>query len=758
MRFLRPLISVSALIAFGGWGPCACGESPARSPRVPATQQEQRAAADRQAPRSLFDPARHMRVSEVRPGMKGYGLSVFSGTKIERFDVEVISILKNFNPQADVVLIRCKGAFLDHTGSIEGMSGSPIFLTDANGHDRMIGAFAYGWPMAKDPVGGVQPIEYMLQLPMHDTALAQEQGMRASAPPAAGGSSSTNHPDMRTNRGRPNLGTSGQKQTWSLARAGLLPVAWRGMPKPRNLAAVMRGAGPDMLMGKPDEPCLEPLATPLMISGMSGRMLDSLGPVFHTAGLSALQAGNAGARKRGGGTNLVAMDSRAVAGDPAAPAPNGAPNVALQPGSAMMVPLLTGDVDMTAIGTCTEVIGDRVWGFGHSFNNEGVIALPMASGEINGVIAGLQTSFKLGSIANVNGTLLMDGEVGVAGRTGIKPPVVPIELAVDPADGSAPRIYHFQASLHPKLTPLIAAAALGAAAAGTSDLPQYNTVDYDLTLTFNNGQTITTRNRTANATAADLFGDAAVVMQAAADNPFQRVLVKSISGSVKVRRSAEAAQILDVNLPRGKYHPGDTIKAFVSYQLFRGAEGMLPIELELPRDLPQGAYQLVISDAERFVQDEQQSKPFQFTAENIKDVFSVLRDVTRIRENAIYVRLLRHPDGVAIGHTAMPRLPSSRRQILLGSGRSNTTAFVSSTVKTVPTPWVMSGSAEFVINVERASKVTLGSAKPPHLEPTPPRAKTAEPRKAPGPTKVLPGSESPSPTPPNSGPTPQPGH
>ena len=56
-------------------------------------------------------PARHMRVSEVRPGMKGYGLSVFYGTKIEKFDVEVVSILKNFNPKCDVVLITCKGDY-----------------------------------------------------------------------------------------------------------------------------------------------------------------------------------------------------------------------------------------------------------------------------------------------------------------------------------------------------------------------------------------------------------------------------------------------------------------------------------------------------------------------------------------------------------------------------------------------------------------------------------------------------------------------
>src|ERR1051325_2452933 len=111
-----------------------------------------------------FDPQRHMLVSEVRTGMKGYGLSVFRGTKIERFDVEVLSILRNFNPRHDVILVSCKGANLEHTGSIAGMSGSPIYLKDDQGRERMAGAFAYGWPLMKDPVGGVQPIEYMLNL------------------------------------------------------------------------------------------------------------------------------------------------------------------------------------------------------------------------------------------------------------------------------------------------------------------------------------------------------------------------------------------------------------------------------------------------------------------------------------------------------------------------------------------------------------------------------------------------------------------
>src|SRR5688500_16788950 len=105
-----------------------------------------------------------MSVDEVRPGMRGYGLSVFKGTAIERFDVEVLSVLENFGPKHDVILVRCSGANLEHTGSIAGMSGSPIYLTDENGRSRMVGAFAYGWPLMKDPVGGVQPIEYMLRL------------------------------------------------------------------------------------------------------------------------------------------------------------------------------------------------------------------------------------------------------------------------------------------------------------------------------------------------------------------------------------------------------------------------------------------------------------------------------------------------------------------------------------------------------------------------------------------------------------------
>ncbi|MGB5314342.1 MAG: SpoIVB peptidase S55 domain-containing protein, partial [Polyangiales bacterium] len=96
-------------------------------------------------------------VDEIQPGMKGYGLSVFRGTEPERFDVEVIDVLRNFRPNQDLILIRTPHPLLDRARGVAGMSGSPIYLDG-----RLAGAYAYGWSYGTDPVVGVTPIANML--------------------------------------------------------------------------------------------------------------------------------------------------------------------------------------------------------------------------------------------------------------------------------------------------------------------------------------------------------------------------------------------------------------------------------------------------------------------------------------------------------------------------------------------------------------------------------------------------------------------
>jgi hypothetical protein len=606
---------------------------------------------------SLFDPARHMRVAEVKPGMRGYGLSVFSGTKIERFEVEVVSVLRNFNPKYDVVLIKCRGANLELTGAVAGMSGSPVYLKDEQGRERMIGAFAYGWPMTKEPLAGVQPIEYMLELGAGSGNVVEGEGGGAGEKQGA----------ARVE--------AGARLSWSLPEA----TGWPRVTIPQ----MNRGAAATVQRRN----ALAPLATPLMVGGVSQKIIDDFAPAFAASGLVLLQAG--------GGS-----------------APEGEPPAELAPGAVLAVPLLVGDADMTAVGTCTEVIGDRVFGFGHPFQNEGSVVLPMGSGRISGVVPNMMTSFKLGSLTATRGRLVADQTVGVGGRLGEAPPTVPIDVRILYADGSSDRRYHFDAALHPRFTPLLAAVSLASSVSGAHDLPQYNTLEYDLTLEFRNGRTLRMENTSVNANPMALFADIGMPMMTASENPFERVPLKKVSGTIRVTPEAREAQVLEVNVPRSKYRPGDTVRAFVTYKPFRLPEATMPVELELPKDLPEAQYQLVFSDWTRYAADEQASKPFRFTAERVGEVFDVLKDVASIKHNALYVRLVRQPDGVAIGRTAMPQLPSSRRQILMGAGRSNTTKFVSSTVKTVPTKYVMQGAADFAITVDRDLRVETGKAGP----------------------------------------------
>lgn len=647
------------------------------------------ARADDAKRASFFDASRHMRVSEVKPGMTGYGLSVFKGTKIERFDVEVISIVHNiFSPKCDAILVRLSGQDLDHTGAIAGMSGSPIYLKDEQGRERMCGAFAFGWPLTKDPIGGVQPIEYMLDVNPSETKKP------ATAPIA------------REARAEVSVGPA----RWTAQQSMMLP----GMTQPpKNYPFASRTSLlPNPLLGNVDEIArLSPLATPLMTSGMSSKLVEQFTPIFRAYGMMPLEAGGGSASGK----------ERAAK---------------LEPGSVMAVPMLTGDISMTAVGTCTEVLGDYVFGFGHPFNDEGPVNLPMGSGEISTIVPNLQTSFKLGHITKSWGTLHSDESVGVAGKIGDAAKTVPIVIKVKYADGSGERTYNFECASHPKLTPLISTVAIAGAVTGSHELPPYHTLDYDITLHFANGKTVKCLDRAVNAGAGDLFNAIGAPMIAAADNPFEQVQVTKIDGVVTITPDAREATILSANVPRLILRPGETVKAYVTYRPFRAGEIVKPIEFELPKDLSDGTYQLVISDWQQYLTDEQVSKPFRFAAESAEQVFEVIGEIMAVRHDAMYVRLVRNADGVAIGRTAMPNLPSSRRQVFIGAGRSNVTPFVSSSTKRFAMDFVMSGSAAVNLTIDKDARLESAIGKPKHELPTVPRAE-------PAPKQVIPKDVSP---------------
>ena len=103
-----------------------------------------------------------MPLAEVQRGMTGYGLTVFEGREIERFDVEILGILENIAPDQSLILARVDSEVIRESGVIAGMSGSPIYIDG-----RVIGALAYSWTFSKAPIAGITPIEEMLGIESH---------------------------------------------------------------------------------------------------------------------------------------------------------------------------------------------------------------------------------------------------------------------------------------------------------------------------------------------------------------------------------------------------------------------------------------------------------------------------------------------------------------------------------------------------------------------------------------------------------------
>jgi len=107
----------------------------------------------------LWDPARYISLDEIEAGMEGYCLTEYGIAGIEKFKVEVIDVVRDFEPGRDVVLVQGTDERFIHTGPVAGCSGSPVYIDG-----RLAGALAFAWTYSKDPLYGVTSIEDMLQV------------------------------------------------------------------------------------------------------------------------------------------------------------------------------------------------------------------------------------------------------------------------------------------------------------------------------------------------------------------------------------------------------------------------------------------------------------------------------------------------------------------------------------------------------------------------------------------------------------------
>jgi hypothetical protein len=98
-------------------------------------------------------------LKDLKPGMLATGRTVFSGNRVEDFQVEILGVLENVGPKQSLILARLSGGPLEKTGVLQGMSGSPVYIGG-----KLVGAVAMAFPFSKEPIAGIRPIEDMVRV------------------------------------------------------------------------------------------------------------------------------------------------------------------------------------------------------------------------------------------------------------------------------------------------------------------------------------------------------------------------------------------------------------------------------------------------------------------------------------------------------------------------------------------------------------------------------------------------------------------
>src|SRR5207247_5786515 len=337
-------------------------------------------------------------LDQVKPGMVGVGRTVFEGTKIEDFKVEIIGVLENVAPKQSIILARLEGGPLEKTGVIAGMSGSPVFIDG-----KLVGAVAYGFPFSKETIGGITPIGEMIE------------ATRTDAPRAA----STRFPTA--------FGAAGP--ALPLDREALIAALRRPLQAISVDAGSLRGGA-----GLPTGASLAPLSLPLVFSGFDPATFEWARGVFSSLGFNPVMGTGHG------------------------PAPPG-PLPDLAPGAPVGVSLIEGDMDLSVTGTITHIDGDRVYAFGHPFYNLGPTQFPMKKAYVYSVFPSLYQSWKISSAADAVGTIEQDRITAVAGMIGKAPRMIPVEVKIKTSRGQE-RSFAFRMVEDELFSPVLAYVAL----------------------------------------------------------------------------------------------------------------------------------------------------------------------------------------------------------------------------------------------------------------------------------------------------------
>jgi len=428
---------------------------------------------------------------------------------------------------------------------------------------------------------------------------------------------------------------------------------------------------------------LAPLGVPLMFRGFPSAALDKSRPVLAQLGFYPVSAAAA----------------------PQVREPLATPDSTLREGDPVSVQLVTGDLDISAVGTVTHVDGNRVYAFGHPLYNLGTVDYAMAKARILTVIPSLESSFKVATPDTLIGKFSQDRSSGTFGEIGKMPKFIPVNVSIqDPTHKT--QEFRLKVINDRILGPFLINQALSALFSSAERSVGDLTLSLDGDLYLEDGRGVHMEDMFAgnfDKPVADLSSLVLTVSYFLMNNDFQDVGVHRLDLKVKVEEQPKVCFLEQASLDNYEPAPTEVMTLKLKLRTYRGESLTQDIPLSVP-PLPAGSeFHLAVGDAAAMVQLE--TGLYRNPVMVPRSLAQLIRVLNNLRKNnRVYLKVIASRPGLFLRGEEMPNLPLTMKS-LFGSPRSSTSAteLAQSTLGDfqLPLEYIFRGSALIPVKIKK---------------------------------------------------------
>lgn len=539
--------------------------------------------------------AQFLPLAEVKEGMRGTARTVFSGSKPEEFNVEILGVVPGgIGPKQDLIVGRLSGGGADRTAVFAGMSGSPVYV---NG--RLLGAISYSFPFSKEPICGITPIEQMISI------FEQKQPVRTVAR---------------------------QPRSYSFAELASTSLDIV-LPKTPASSGLFAGAFGNSAMASVAGQTFQPIATPMTFTGFSQETLNLFAPQLIKSGLLPVAA-------VGGAAKIGPMKT--------------ATEDTLQGGSSVLMQLSRGDYSLGAAGTVTLRDGDKIYAFGHPFLNLGSSDVPMSESHVVTVIPSVNNSFKLSVPDAMVGSVTQDRATGIYGNLGRGPKMIPVKINVETSRGQTDTI-NFEVARDEFLTPLLLNMAVYNSVIAQERGLGESMIDLKGEIRIKDNPSINIDRRFGGSfanqyAAASIAGPVGSLLRSS----FDGTDITSIEISAVSRDGNSTAALERMTLDQTRVKAGETFEVHAFARTEAGKTFIQKIPVTIPADTPAGMISITVGDGQTL---QQASLTQHFVPKTLGELIRTLNSLRQ--PDRLYAQVSRTSTGAIVGASEMTNLPPS---------------------------------------------------------------------------------------------------